>query len=45
MQAEFVCKQCGHSENADFNGAKNIRKKGLLSTSLLSSAKKLLEVA
>lgn len=44
-QAEFVCKQCGHNENADCNGAKNIRNKGLLSTSLLSSAKKLLEVA
>jgi IS605 OrfB family transposase len=27
-QAEFCCKQCGHSENADCNGAKNIRDKG-----------------
>jgi IS605 OrfB family transposase len=28
-QAEFVCKKCGHSENADFNAAKNIRNLGL----------------
>lgn len=27
-QAEFVCQLCGHSENADFNAAKNIRSKG-----------------
>jgi len=24
-QAEFVCKNCGHNENADLNDAKNIR--------------------
>ena len=23
-QSEFCCKQCGHSENADLNAAKNI---------------------
>lgn len=28
-QAEFVCKKCGHNENADFNAAKNIRNLGL----------------
>jgi IS605 OrfB family transposase len=28
-QAEFVCKKCGHNENADFNAAKNIRELGL----------------
>lgn len=28
-QSEFVCQQCGHAENADGNGAKNIRLKGL----------------
>ena len=44
-QSEFVCKQCGHNENADCNGAKNIKEKGLLSINLSVSAKKLLEVA
>jgi putative transposase len=28
-QSEFVCLKCGHTENADFNAAKNILKKGL----------------
>jgi transposase len=28
-QSEFVCKKCRHSENADFNAAKNIRNLGL----------------
>ena len=27
-QSEFVCKQCGHRENADFNAAKNIKNRG-----------------
>jgi len=44
-QAEFCCKSCGHVDHADCNGAKNIRDKGLLSISLLASAKKLLKVA
>jgi putative transposase len=44
-QAEFECRSCGHVDHADCNGAKNIRDKGLLSTSLLVSAKQLLEVA
>lgn len=28
-QAEFICIRCGHSENADLNAAKNIKKSGL----------------
>jgi putative transposase len=44
-QAEFCCRKCGHTDHADLNGAKNIRNKGLLSISLLASAKQLLEVA
>lgn len=28
-QSEFVCRKCGHQDNADFNAAKNIRIKGL----------------
>jgi IS605 OrfB family transposase len=44
-QAEFACNNCGYNENADFNAAKNIRNLGLLSTSLLSSAKSLLKSA
>ena len=44
-QAEFVCRKCRHNENADFNAAKNIRNKGLLSISLLSSAQPLLKSA
>lgn len=28
-QAEFICKSCGFSENADYNAAKNIRNLGL----------------
>jgi putative transposase len=28
-QAEFVCKHCGHSCNADLNGARNIRSRAL----------------
>jgi IS605 OrfB family transposase len=37
-QGEFCCKACGHEDHADRNGAKNIRDKGLLSTSLSASA-------
>jgi IS605 OrfB family transposase len=44
-QGEFHCRSCGHEDHADCNGAKNIRDKGLLSTSLSASAKKLLSVA
>ena len=44
-QAEFECRNCHHTDHADCNGAKNIRDKGLLSTSLSVSAKKLLSVA
>ena len=44
-QSEFVCRQCGHIDHADCNGAKNIRYKGLLSISLLSSASNLLKIA
>jgi putative transposase len=29
-QAEFECRQCGYSANADFNAARNIRAKGLV---------------
>jgi len=29
-QAEFECRQCGHSANADVNAARNIRAKGLV---------------
>lgn len=28
-QAKFICVECGHSDNADINAAKNILKKGL----------------
>jgi putative transposase len=28
-QSDFVCKSCGHSDNADINAAKNIRNKGV----------------
>ncbi|MEW6207305.1 MAG: transposase [Acidobacteriota bacterium] len=28
-QSEFVCKSCGHTENADFNAARNIRLRAL----------------
>lgn len=44
-QAEFCCKKCGHSNNADWNAARNIRDKGLLSINLLSSAQPLLKSA
>lgn len=44
-QGEFCCRSCGHEDHADCNGAKNIRDLGLLSISLLASAKKLLSVA
>lgn len=44
-QSEFCCKLCGHTDHADCNGAKNIRNKGLLSISLLASAKALLKSA
>ncbi len=37
-QENFCCKACGHEDHADCNGAKNIRNKGLLSTSLSASA-------
>jgi transposase len=43
-QAEFCCKKCGYSENADYNAAKNIAARAV-STSLLSSAKKLSKIA
>ena len=43
-QSEFCCKKCGFSENADYNAAINIAARAT-SISLLSSAKKLLQVA
>jgi IS605 OrfB family transposase len=43
-QAEFCCKKCGYSENADYNDVKNIAVRAV-STSLLSSAKELSKVA
>jgi len=36
-QSEFVCQQCDHSEHADLNAPKVIKKRAELSTSLLSS--------
>ncbi len=44
-QESFVCRSCGHTDHADCNGAKNIRDKGLLSTSLSVSATTLLKSA
>jgi putative transposase len=38
-QSDFACKDCGHSENADYNAAKNIRHLGLLSIQPMVSAK------
>jgi transposase len=43
-QAEFYCKKCGYSENADYNAAKNIAARAVL-TSLLLFAKELSKVA
>jgi IS605 OrfB family transposase len=43
-QTEFYCKKCEHSENANYNTAKNIAALAV-STNLLSSAKKLSKVA
>ena len=31
-QAEFECRQCGHSANADFNAARNIRARAIVNT-------------
>lgn len=44
-QESFVCRRCNHTDHADCNGAKNIRDKGLLSTSLSVSATTLLQSA
>lgn len=38
-QSEFCCCKCSHVDNADYNAAKNIRNKGLLSINLMVSAK------
>jgi len=35
-QSEFVCKQCSHSEKADFNAAKNIRNRGAVNLPMVS---------
>lgn len=35
-QSEFVCKKCGHTENADVNASKNIKALGLQSLELTS---------
>lgn len=37
-QDKFCCKACAYTSHADYNAAKNIRYKGLLSTRLLVSA-------
>ena len=34
-QAEFRCRQCGYSTNADFNAARNIRARGLVKVPLV----------
>jgi len=44
-QAEFVCKKCGHNENADLNAAKNIRIKGLHQSTYSRPLSDLLKVA
>ncbi len=35
-QAEFVCQQCSHRENADVNAAKNIRNRGAVNLPMVS---------
>lgn len=36
-QSEFVCRQCGHSANADVNAARNIRAKALVKVPMVGS--------
>ena len=37
-QSEFKCLHCGHSANADFNAARNIRAKGIVKCPMVGSA-------
>jgi putative transposase len=37
-QAEFVCGQCGHTENADLNAAQNIRSRAVVMLPIVSES-------
>jgi putative transposase len=44
-QSNFLCKQCGHAENADFNAAKNIRDRGVVNLPMVSETQGICSLA